>query len=184
VRADTADPAGRTVDPEPPDPSLPKGETGEALSTSGVSDRRGSGSRWGDRVGEQGKAASTRNGGPEVEKKDVAEGLVCPSVRKIGLRIPECCAGGPDRISYPLPEVLARLKVGQEIDRDPFTGFTMRVGHVDGQLVGLLTEGPRQSFGYYFDRQQGFLVRRVTHDRQANVPGMVMVNDVQLAAWR
>ncbi|MCU0724698.1 MAG: hypothetical protein MUE73_02745 [Planctomycetes bacterium] len=82
------------------------------------------------------------------------------------------------------PEVLARLKVGQEIDRDPFTGFTMRVGHVDGQVVGLVTEGPLQSFGYYFDRQQGFLVRRVSHSRQPNVPGMVMVNDVQLTAWR
>lgn len=79
------------------------------------------------------------------------------------------------------PSVLASLQVGQEIDRDPHTGFVVRVSASDAQAVVLQAVGPRQTYTYVFDRQRGILVRRVSQERNPATPEMVSVRDLQLA---
>ncbi len=78
------------------------------------------------------------------------------------------------------PDVLAGLTVGQIIDRDPLTGFTVRVVNADAQYVALQSDGPRQSFMYVYERARGLLLRKVTQDR-SSAAGMINVTDIQLA---
>ncbi len=82
------------------------------------------------------------------------------------------------------PQVLASLKPGQEIDRDPQTGFIVRVSHADPQAVALQTDGPLQSFTYVYDRRQGMLIRRISQERGKATPDMVSIHDLQLTQWR
>ncbi len=78
------------------------------------------------------------------------------------------------------PDVLAALTVGQIIDRDPLTGFTVRVVNADAQYVALQSDGARQSFMYVYERARGLLLRKVTQDRSL-AAGMINVTDIQLA---
>ena len=78
------------------------------------------------------------------------------------------------------PAVLAGFTVGQLIDRDPLTGFAVRVSNSDGQYVSLQSDGPRQSTTYVYDRIQGLLVRRVSQERMAATPRNVSVHDIKL----
>ncbi len=82
------------------------------------------------------------------------------------------------------PQILAGMRVGQEIDRDPQTGFVVRVSHTDAQGVILQSDGPLQSFTYVYDRQQGMLIRRISRERGKATPDMVSVHDVRLTQWR
>jgi hypothetical protein len=82
------------------------------------------------------------------------------------------------------PQVLANLQVGQQIDRDPQTGFVVRVSHADAQAVALQSDGPLQSYTYVYNRQQGMLIRRISQERGKTTPDMINVHDVQLVQWR
>ncbi|MCX6559487.1 MAG: hypothetical protein NTZ26_03130 [Candidatus Aminicenantes bacterium] len=77
------------------------------------------------------------------------------------------------------PAVLAGLAVGQVIDRDPLTGFAVRVANADAQYVALQSDGPRQSFTYVYERARGLLLRKITQDRSL-ATGMITVTDIQL----
>jgi hypothetical protein len=81
-------------------------------------------------------------------------------------------------------QILAGMRFGQEIDRDPQTGFVVRVSHADAQGVALQSDGPLQSFTYVYDRKQGILARRISRERSKATPDMVNVHDVQLTQWR
>lgn len=78
------------------------------------------------------------------------------------------------------PAALGRLQPGQEIDRDPHTGFTVRVAAADAQTVTLEGDGPRQSFMFVFDRAQGVMIHSLSRERSAGTNSMV-VHDMQLA---
>jgi hypothetical protein len=92
-------------------------------------------------------------------------------------------AGSLPPLAVP-PDVLAGLTVGQVIDRDPLTGFTVRVVNADAQYVALQTDGPRQSMMYVYDRARGLLQRRVSQDRNPATPQMVSVRDIRLTGIR
>jgi hypothetical protein len=81
------------------------------------------------------------------------------------------------------PAGLNRLRPGHEIDRDPHTGFTVRVAAMDAQTVTLQSDNPRQSFVFVFDRSQGVLIRS---NSRGTSPGLntVVVHEMQLAGKR
>ncbi len=79
------------------------------------------------------------------------------------------------------PDILAGLAVGQIIDRDPLTGFTVRVFKTDNQYVTLQTDGPLQTTTFVFEKAGGLLVRRVSQERMPATPRNVLVHDIQLA---
>lgn len=87
--------------------------------------------------------------------------------------------GGLAPLAIP-PGVLAVLSVGQVIDRDPLTGFVVRVVNSDAQYVALQSDGSRRSTLYVYERARGLLLRKVTQDRSLTA-GMVNVTDIQLA---
>ncbi len=78
------------------------------------------------------------------------------------------------------PEVLAGLRAGQVIDRDPMTGFTLSVTGGDAQYAALQSAGPTQTFTYIYERSRGLLARKIQRDLQRPT-GMIMVTDIQLA---
>jgi hypothetical protein len=82
------------------------------------------------------------------------------------------------------PAALDRLHAGQEIDRDPYTGFTTRVVGMDAQTATLETEGPLQSFVFVFDRVQGVLIHTLTRERSQAGVNQVVVHEMQLAEER
>lgn len=82
------------------------------------------------------------------------------------------------------PDILNRLQPGQEIDRDPQTGFSIRVAGADSQGVMLQADGPRQTFIYVYERTQGKLIRRVSRERFPSTPDMMNVRDLQLVNWQ
>lgn len=80
------------------------------------------------------------------------------------------------------PAVLAKLQPGLQIDRDPKTGFEIRVSGNDGTYVTLQTTGPRQGFTYIYGMENGLMVRRISREIiNPATPNMVMVTDVSLA---
>jgi hypothetical protein len=81
------------------------------------------------------------------------------------------------------PAVLDRLRPGQEIDRDPHTGFTVRVAAADAQTVTLESDGPRQSFMFVFDRAQGVMIHSISRERSSET-NTVAVHEMQLAGKR
>lgn len=87
--------------------------------------------------------------------------------------------GGLHPLAIP-PEVLAGLKTGQIIDRDPLTGFSLSVSGGDAQYVALQATGPIQTITYVYERNRGILIRKVQQDLQRPTQ-MVMVTDIQLA---
>ncbi len=87
--------------------------------------------------------------------------------------------GGLHPLAIP-PEVLAGLRTGQVIDRDPLTGFSLSVGGGDAQSVVLQETGPIQTITYVYERNRGILTRKVQRDLQRPTQ-MVMVTDIQLA---
>ena len=82
------------------------------------------------------------------------------------------------------PAVLARLTVGQAIDRDPETGIAMTVAGADARSVTLRTDGPRRVVLYVYARENGALVRRVSRTSQPATPDMVEIRDVSLTGSR
>lgn len=87
--------------------------------------------------------------------------------------------GGLCPLAIP-PEVLAGLRTGQVIDRDPLTGFTLTVSGGDARYVSLQAAGPIQTITYVYERSRGLLLRKVQQDLQRPTQ-MVMVTDIQLA---
>ena len=81
------------------------------------------------------------------------------------------------------PSILAGLRPGQIIDRDPLSLFTVRVAGADAGTVTLQADGAVQSFTYVYDRARGLLVRRMSQDRGAGM-GLVNVRDLRLAGIR
>jgi hypothetical protein len=80
------------------------------------------------------------------------------------------------------PSVLANLRPGLQIDRDPKTGFEVSATGNDGRYVTLQTTGPRQSFTYIYGMENGLMVRRISREIiNPATPNMVMVTDVNLA---
>ena len=78
--------------------------------------------------------------------------------------------------------MLARLRPGQEIDRDPHTQVAVRVAGADGQTVALQSDSPRLSTTYYYDRAQGLMVRRISRETTISTgQQMVKVREMQLA---
>jgi hypothetical protein len=82
------------------------------------------------------------------------------------------------------PAVLGRLRPGQEIDRDPHTGYTVRVAAADAQTVTLETDGPRQSLMFVFDRTQGVLIHTLSRERSTVGTNTFTVREMQLAGKR
>jgi hypothetical protein len=82
------------------------------------------------------------------------------------------------------PQALAALSAGQEIDRDPWSRFVTRVGHVGDDVVVIVQEGPRQKFEFLYRRRDGLLARAVLTDAIASVPGMTKVLEFELAGTR
>ena len=81
------------------------------------------------------------------------------------------------------PAGLDRLRPGQEIDRDPHTGITVRVAAADAQSVTLQADGPRQSFMFVYDRAQGVMIHSLSQERSAQT-NSVVVHEMQLAGKR
>lgn len=85
---------------------------------------------------------------------------------------------------YPLiipPAGLARLRPGQEIDRDPLTGFTTHVAGADAQTVTLQVDGPDRSMMFVYQRAQGVMMRSSSRERSSAGQNMYVVRDMQLA---
>jgi hypothetical protein len=82
------------------------------------------------------------------------------------------------------PAALGRLRPGQEIDRDPHTGITVRVAAADAQSVTLEADGPRQSFMFVYDRAQGVMIHSLSRERSTAGTNMVVVHEMQLAGKR
>lgn len=87
--------------------------------------------------------------------------------------------GGLHPLAIP-PDVLAGLRTGQVIDRDPLTGFSLSVSGGDAQYVALQETGPIQTITYVYERNRGILIRKVQRDLQRPTQ-MIMVTDIQLA---
>ena len=81
------------------------------------------------------------------------------------------------------PAGLALLQPGQEIDRDPLTGFVARVAAADQQTVTLQIDGPDRSMMYVYSRAQGTLIRSVSRERGAG-QNMVLTREMQLTGQR
>jgi hypothetical protein len=79
------------------------------------------------------------------------------------------------------PEVLARLRPGQELDRDPHTQIVVRVAGADAQMVALQSDGPRMSTSYFYDRAQGLMIRRISRETVTSGQQMTRVKEMQLA---
>jgi len=82
------------------------------------------------------------------------------------------------------PDALARLRPGQELDRDPYTKYTLRVAAADPQKVALQFDGPRQSMSFTYDRAQGLLIHSLTRERSTAGTNMFLVREMQLAGKR
>jgi hypothetical protein len=78
------------------------------------------------------------------------------------------------------PDVLAGLRPGQVIDRDPQTGFVLSVAGGEAAYVILRAAGPTQTISYAYERSRGLLARKIQQDLQRPT-GLVMVTDLQLA---
>jgi hypothetical protein len=78
------------------------------------------------------------------------------------------------------PDVLAGLRAGQVLDRDPETGFVLGVAAGEAGFVILRSAGPTQTITYAYERSRGLLARKIQQDLQRPT-GMVMVTDLQLA---
>jgi hypothetical protein len=81
------------------------------------------------------------------------------------------------------PAALGRLRPGQELDRDPHTGFVTRVANVDGQSVTLQSENPRQSYLYVFDRSQGVMLHNYSQERSPGT-NSVVIHEMQWVGKR
>ena len=81
------------------------------------------------------------------------------------------------------PAGLALLRPGQEIDRDPLTGFVARVAAADQQTVTLQIDGPDRSMMYVYSRAQGTLIRSVSRERGAG-QNMIIMREMQLTGQR
>ena len=81
------------------------------------------------------------------------------------------------------PAVLARLRPGSEIDRDPITGFVLRVAVADQGSVTLQNDGPDRTIMYAYDRSTGLMVRSSSRQRGANA-NQFIVREMQLAGKR
>jgi hypothetical protein len=81
------------------------------------------------------------------------------------------------------PAGLARLRPGEEIDRDPHTGITVRVAATDPQSVTLQADGPRQSFMFVYECAQGLMIHSLSRERSAET-NTVVVHEMQLAGKR
>jgi len=79
------------------------------------------------------------------------------------------------------PAVLGRLRPGQEIDRDPYTGYTVRVAAADAQMVTLETAGPHQLLMFVFDRAQGACIYTLSQECSTAGTNTVVVHEIQLA---
>jgi hypothetical protein len=85
---------------------------------------------------------------------------------------------------YPLiipPAGLARLRPGQEIDRDALTGFSVHVAAADGQTVTLQVDGPDRSMMFVYERAQGVVIRSSSRERSSAGQNMFVVREMQLA---
>ena len=80
------------------------------------------------------------------------------------------------------PSVLAKMRPGQQIDRDPKTGFEVSVSGNDGRYLTLQTKGPRQGFTYIYGMENGLMVRRISREiTNPASPQMVTLRDISLA---
>jgi hypothetical protein len=82
------------------------------------------------------------------------------------------------------PAALARLRPGQELDRDPHTGYSVGVAAVDAQTVTLQLNNSRQVMMFVFDRAQGLLQRMSSRERSTVGTNMFIVREMRLAGKR
>jgi hypothetical protein len=97
---------------------------------------------------------------------------------------PEVVEGPGLSVPFIIPPAgLARLRPGQEIDRDPLTGFVARVAAADQKTVTLQVDGPDRTMMFAYDRAQGVVMHSTTRERGAGV-NQFIVREMQLAGKR
>lgn len=82
------------------------------------------------------------------------------------------------------PAALGGLRPGQEIDRDPQTGYAVSVAGADPQTVTLQFGNPRQIILLTYDRAQGLLIRTSSREHSTAGTNMFLVRQMQLVAKR
>ena len=114
---------------------------------------------------------------------------IAPDCRWSGSQWQQSAGPGPKVVTgpgllYPLiipPAGLARLRPGQEIDRVPLTGFSVRVAAADGQTVTLQVDGPDRTMVFVYERAQGIMMRSSSRERSSAGQNMFVVHEMQLA---